>query len=165
MIELESAVADPAVLKGAYGCFPSGVTAVCALVDDAPDGIVVSSFTSVSLDPPLVSLCVQRTSNTWPRLPGRHRLGVSVLGAAHGAACRQLASRTGGRFAGLGWDATAEGAVLMHGAAAWLACSVHDVVPAGDHELVLLRVHALEGHPEVASLVFHASGFCRLAAA
>ena len=164
MIDLDP-VADTAVLRQAYGCFPSGVTAVCAVRDGAPVGIAASSFTSVSVDPPLVSLCVQSTSTTWPQLADRERLGVSVLGSTQGAACRQIASKTHDRFAGVGWGATAQGAVLLHDAAAWLDCSVYEVLPAGDHKLVLLRVHALRMHSDIAPLVFHASGFRGLAAA
>ncbi|MCI2422627.1 flavin reductase family protein [Saccharopolyspora sp. K220] len=164
MIELHPITPDPAVLKQAYGCFPSGVTAVCAYRDGGPVGIAASSFTSVSIDPPLVSLCVQRTSTTWPRLSNGPRLGVSMLGETHDAACRQISSRTGDRFASIEWERTAEGAVLLRDAAAWLDCSVDTVVPAGDHELILLRVHALQVRTDVAPLVFHGSRFRQLAA-
>jgi len=155
---------DQATLKEAYACFPSGVTAVCAYRGNAPVGIAASSFTAVSLDPPLVSLCVQHSSTTWPALSSGPRLGVSVLGETHGALCQQMSSRIGDRFAGVGWERTDAGAVLLHQAAAWLDCSVYQVVPAGDHLLVLLRVHALRVRGDVAPLVFHASRFRRLAA-
>jgi flavin reductase (DIM6/NTAB) family NADH-FMN oxidoreductase RutF len=149
-------------LRRAYGAFPSGVTAVCALRDGAPVGLAASSFVSVSMDPPLVSICVQRTSATWPLLADRDRLGVSVLGADQAAACRQLAGPAAGRFTGLVHHATPEGAVLLTGAAAWLDCSLHDVVDAGDHVLALLRVEALATHDGVAPIVFQASRFHRL---
>jgi flavin reductase (DIM6/NTAB) family NADH-FMN oxidoreductase RutF len=160
-------VPDPAetsVLRRAYGTFPSGVTAVCALRGGAPVGIVASSFVCVSMDPPLVSVCVQHISTTWPLLADRPRLGLSVLGSTHDRACRQIASKTGDRFAGIDHTATDEGAVLLHDAAAWLDCSIHGIVPAGDHDLVLLRVEALQTHDEIAPLVFHGSRFHALAA-
>lgn len=53
-------------LRPAFGCFPSGVTAVCADVDGVPAGLAASSFTSVSVEPPLVSVCMQHSSTTWP---------------------------------------------------------------------------------------------------
>lgn len=68
-------------LRRAFGCFPSGIT-VCALVDGTPVGMAASSFTSVSLAPPLVSVCIQHTSTTWPVLRNRPRLGLSVLAEA-----------------------------------------------------------------------------------
>jgi flavin reductase (DIM6/NTAB) family NADH-FMN oxidoreductase RutF len=160
-------VPDPtetSALRRAYGAFPSGVTAVCALRDGAPVGIAASSFVSVSMDPALVSVCVQHTSTTWPLLADRPRLGLSVLGSTHDRACRQIASKTGDRFAGIGFTATDDGAVLLHDAAAWLDCSLHEIVAAGDHDLVLLRVEALQTHDEIAPLVFHGSRFHALSA-
>ena len=151
-------------LRRAFGRFPSGVVAVCALRDDGvPVGMAASSFTSVSVDPPLVGVCVQRTSTTWPRLRDRARLGLSVLGSAHDLACRQLAAKEGDRFAGLAWHATEDGAILLDGATAWLDCAVHDVLPAGDHEIALLRVERQCTHPHLDPLVFYASGFQGLA--
>lgn len=164
MIELESVTGDPAQLRRAYACFPSGVTAVCALEDGVPVGIAASSFTSVSLAPPLVSLCVQNTSTTWPRLRSLPRLGVSVLGQDQNTAAQQLAAKRGDRFAELELTHTADGGVLVHGAVAWLDCSIHTEVPAGDHAIVLLRIHALRALPDHAPLVFHGSRFRQLAA-
>jgi flavin reductase (DIM6/NTAB) family NADH-FMN oxidoreductase RutF len=155
----------PAQLRRVFGAFPSGVTAIAALADGAPTGLAASSFTSVSLDPPLVSVCVAHSSTTWPALRDRTRLGVSVLGAHQEQACRRLAARDGDRFASLGWRATQEGAVLIEDASAWLDCSVEQVIRAGDHDIVLLRVHELDADPTVPPLVFHASGFRRLEAA
>ncbi|MDX6742311.1 flavin reductase family protein [Actinocorallia sp. A-T 12471] len=157
--------ADAPLLRTAFSCFPSGVTALCALVDGVPAGMAASSFTSVSLDPPLVSVCVANASRTWRRLAAAPRLGVSVLGADQGPACRALAGREADRFTGLPLHTAESGAVLLRGAPAWLECAVEDVVPAGDHRIVLLRVCAVDAEPDRSPLVFHASGFRRLAAA
>ena len=152
-------------LRHAFGSFPTGVTAVAALGDDGrPVGLAASSFTSVSLDPPLVSVCVAHTSTTWPLLRDRDRLGVSVLGAHQELACRRLAARDGDRFADLDWHATREGAVRIEGASAFFDCGIERIVPAGDHDIVLLRIHALDADHAVAPLVFHASRFHRIAA-
>ncbi|GAA4535067.1 flavin reductase family protein [Pseudonocardia xishanensis] len=165
MIELEPVAGDPLQLRRAYGCFPSGVTAVCALdAAGVPVGIAASSFTSVSVDPALVSVCVQQSSTTWPRLRELPRLGVSVLGEEQNAAAQRLASKQGDRFAELDWDATDDGGVLVGGAVAWLDCSIHAEVPAGDHMIVLLAIHALRAEPDRAPLVFHGSRFRQLAA-
>ncbi|MPY47435.1 flavin reductase family protein [Streptomyces acidicola] len=154
---------DPAELRAAYGTFPTGVTAVCALRDGAPVGFAASTFVPVSLDPPLVSVCVQHTSTTWPLLADRERIGLSVLADTQGTACRQLASKSGDRFAGVSVTTTGDGAVLLDEAAAWLDCSIHQILPAGDHDLVLLKVEAMRVYPGVPPLVFHASGFRSLA--
>ncbi|MCW2578349.1 MAG: oxidoreductase [Modestobacter sp.] len=150
---------DAGQLRAAYSCFPTGVVAICGEREGAPIGLVASSFTTVSLDPPLVSFCVQHTSETWPLLAGLPRIGLSVLGASHDAACRQLAARTGDRFAGLRTTTTEDGAVFIDDGAAHLECSVVDVLPAGDHKIVLLEIVALSARPTVAPLVFHASTF------
>lgn len=162
MVGLEITSGDPAQLRRAYGCFPSGVAALCTVEDDEPVGIAASSFTSVSVDPALVSVCVQNTSTTWPRLRRRPRLGLSVLAEGQNEACRALAMKTGDRFADLEWTAAPEGAVFVHGAVLHLDCSLHQEVPAGDHVIALLQVHALRADPERSPLVFHASRFRQL---
>lgn len=155
---------EPMALRAIYGTFPSGVTAVCALRDGSPVGFAASSFVSVSVDPPLVSVCVQDTSTTWPLLVDRPRLGLSVLGSDQGVMCRRLASKSANdRFADTSYTVTDGGAVLLHGAVAWLECTIHEIVRAGDHDVVLLRVEAMQDHPDVAPLVFHGSGFRTLA--
>jgi flavin reductase (DIM6/NTAB) family NADH-FMN oxidoreductase RutF len=152
----------PEALREAFGCFPTGVTAVCGLGPDGPVGLAASSFTSVSLEPPLVSVCLARTSTTWPSLRALPRLGVSVLAATQHLAGRALAARQGNRFGAVEWHASGDGAVFIAGAACWLDCSVDRVVPAGDHDLVLFEVHALEAFLDVAPLVFHGSQFREL---
>lgn len=154
---------DTQVLRQAFGCFPSGVTAFCGLVDGKPEGIAASSFTSVSLDPALVSVCVAKDSATWPKLARMSRLGISVLASEHGTVARALASKSADRFAGVDWTATDGGAVLVHGATLWLECKPFLRLPAGDHEIVLLEILALEMNPDVTPMVFHRSNFRELA--
>jgi flavin reductase (DIM6/NTAB) family NADH-FMN oxidoreductase RutF len=166
MDELDLApVTDPVELRRAYGCFPSGVAAVCADVRGVLTGMTVSTFTPVSLDPPLVSICVDRASSTWPVLRTARRLGISILADSHGEACRRLASRDGDRFAGTSVERTAAGGVLVHGATAWIEAALADEVPAGDHFVVLLRVMALAADPDVPPLLFHTSTFRRVGSA
>jgi flavin reductase (DIM6/NTAB) family NADH-FMN oxidoreductase RutF len=152
-------------LRRAFGCFPSGITAVCALVDGTPVGMAASSFTSVSLSPPLVSVCIQHTSTTWPVLRNRPRLGLSVLAEGHDDACLCLAGKHADRFAGTDWASSEDGALFVRGSTAWLDCSVHQEVPAGDHVIVLLRVDGLRAEPATPPLVFHNSRLRRLSAA
>jgi flavin reductase (DIM6/NTAB) family NADH-FMN oxidoreductase RutF len=116
----------------------------------------------VSLDPPIVSVCVAHSSTTWPRLREASRLGISVLGAHQEHVSRRLAARDGDRFASLSWAATAGGAVFLEGSSAWLECSVHAEVSVGDHIVVMLRVHALDSDPDVPPLVFHGSRYRQL---
>jgi flavin reductase (DIM6/NTAB) family NADH-FMN oxidoreductase RutF len=153
-----------ASLREAFGHFPTGVIAIAAEVDGVLVGLAASTFVPVSLDPPLVSFCVQNTSTTWPKLKDRARLGISVLGEAHDDAARSLAARTGDRFAGLQTRSTDNGAVFIEGTSVWLESSIDQLVPAGDHTIVILRVHDISVHPDVAPIVFHRSTFRRLGA-
>lgn len=149
-------------LRHVFGAFPTGVTAIAAIVNNRPLGMTASSFTSVSFDPPLVSLCVAHSSTTWPALKGAAYFGLSVLAAEQGDACRQLSARGVDRFAGLEWRATTLGAVVLHGASAWLSCSLYAEHRAGDHDIVVLRVHDLDADHAIAPLVFHTSRFRQL---
>jgi flavin reductase (DIM6/NTAB) family NADH-FMN oxidoreductase RutF len=154
---------DSQVLRQAFGCFPSGVTAFCGLVDGSPEGIAASSFTSVSLEPALVSVCVANNSTTWPKLARMSRLGISVLASEHGTVARALASKSPNRFDDVDWTSTEGGAVFVHGASLWLECKPFLRLPAGDHEIVLLEILALEMNPDVTPMVFHRSTFYELA--
>lgn len=154
---------SPQMLRAAFAAFPCGVAAVAGMESAAPVGMAASSFTSVSLEPPLVSVCVAHTSTTWPRLRGLPRLGLSVLADEHDELCRALAAKTGDRFARVEWTAASSGAVFIAGAAVWLDCSIENTVKAGDHDIEVLRIHDVEAHPDVSPLVFHSSRFRRLA--
>jgi len=156
---------DPTELRRVFGCFPSGVTAVCALVDGAPVGMAASTFVPVSLDPPLVSVCVRSASRTWTRLRWCAQLGISVLAGGHEVACRSLADQDGDRFKGVAWRAIPGDAVLVDGAVAWLACRLHAEVPAGDHVIALLRILGVRADSAGEPLVFHRSRFRHLSAA
>lgn len=158
------AVSDltPAVLREAFANFPSGITALAAMRDGHPRGLAASSFASVSLCPPLVSVCIARTSTTWPALRSIPRLGLSVLAEGQGQVARSLAARGIDRFAAVDWEHTPQGAVFVHGSALCLDCTRYAEIPAGDHEIVLLRIRQLWAHPDVPPLVFHGSRFRRL---
>jgi flavin reductase (DIM6/NTAB) family NADH-FMN oxidoreductase RutF len=157
-----SANLNPSTLREAFGHFPSGVIAIAAEVDGTKVGLAASTFVPVSLDPPLVSFCVQNTSTTWPQLKDVPRLGISVLGESHDDAARALAAKTGDRFAGLTTVSTDSGAVFVQGTSVWLESAVEQLIPAGDHTIVILRVSDITVHADVAPIVFHRSTFRRL---
>lgn len=156
---------DPARLRQAFGFFPSGVVAVAAQVDGRPVGLAASSFTSVSLDPPLVSVNLDVGSKTWPDLRRAPHLGVTILADHHADVCRQLAGAVEHRFDGVAHSVTDDGALLLDDGLARFDCTVYREVEAGDHVLVLLELHAVD-HVDAAAalapLVFHRSGFSRL---
>lgn len=148
---------DHGELRRAFGSFPSGVAALCAFVDGAPAGMAASSFTSVSLEPPLVSLCVAHSSTTWPRLAHAERLGLSVLAEGQGELCRALAAQGVDRFADVDYQVSADGALFLSGAALILDLSRRNVLVAGDHDIVVFEVCGFTDFPTTAPLVFHRS--------
>lgn len=152
------ATIDSAEFRRVLGHYPTGVAAVTAVGDGAqPLAMVIGSFTSVSLAPPLVGFLPAKTSRTWPRIANGGGFAVNVLSADQEAACRQLAG--GGadaeRFSGLAWRTSTRGLPLLDGVVATIECSLHSVTDAGDHLFVLGLVEALEvcgtGNP----LIFH----------
>lgn len=155
-----------ATVKTAFGAFPSGVAALCAEIDGVKVGMVASSFSvGVSFDPPMVMFSVQNASSTWPTLKAADRIGISILGSAHDAACYQLSSRKGDRFTGLDVHTADTGAIFVHDAAVWLECVVRSEVPAGDHHVIVLEVTSLRVAEGQEPLVYHATRFRQLRAA
>ncbi|MFE3449327.1 flavin reductase family protein [Nonomuraea sp. NPDC059194] len=145
--------------------FATGVVAITALDPGtgAPSGLAANSFTSVSLDPPLVAFCVAHTSTSWPRLRAARTLTVNVLAEHQQQVCAQLAARGGDKFAGLAWTRSPGGNPLLEGALAWLECSVEAEHPAGDHVIVVARVHQLDTHADGGPLLFFRGGYGRFA--
>ena len=154
---------DPTALRQAFGVFPSGVVAVAAVIDGRPVGLAASSFTSVSLSPPLVSVSIAKTSKTWPDLRRASHLGITVLAEHQGVVCGKLAGPVDDRFTDLPVSVTAEGALLLDEGLGFFDTTIYREVEAGDHMVVLLQLHSV-GHIAGQPLVFHRSAFTRLTA-
>ncbi len=154
---------EPAVLRAAFGHYPSGVAIVTAMGPGGPAGMVVSSFTSVSLKPPLVSFYAAHTSTTWPIIADVRTCCVNVLASDQGGVCQTIASKTGPRFDAVPWKPAPSGAPIFDGVASWLDCRIAEVRGAGDHDLVLLEVTAHAANADLQPLVFHRSGYRTLA--
>ena len=152
-------ISDETDLRRVFGRFPTGVTALCATDRGKPVGMTASAFVAISITPPLVSVCIKHGSATWRQLRGLGRIGISFLGAGHAATARQLAQRGDDRFHGLGFEATPDGAVFLTDAGAWLDCSVEQEIAAGDHDIILFRLHRAATAEGILPLVFHSSDF------
>ena len=153
---------DPNRLRKAFGNFPTGVVAVAAHVNGELIGLAASSFTSVSLAPPLVSLAIANTSKTWPRLRHAQHVGVTILADHHGPVARQLAGPVETRFDGLNVTLSDLGTVTLVDGLAQFDTTIYREVEAGDHTIVLLQLHAIEQADTSSPLVFHRSSFARL---
>lgn len=156
---------DPRVLRDALGRFCSGVTVVTGSVAGEPVGFTCQSFTSVSLDPPLVAITVQRTSTSWPRLRPTGRLVINVLADHQAALSSQFARRGGDRWAQVAWHAGRLGGPVLDECLLAVECVVAAEHDAGDHVLVLARVHTLHTPRTAADpLVFFRGDYRRLQA-
>ena len=153
-----------AALREVFGAFPSGVVAVVATIDGAPVGLAASSFTSVSIDPPLVSISIANGSKTWPDLRSASRLGVTVLAGHHAEFARQLAGPVEQRFEDIPLSHTDSPATYVRDGVAHFETSIHSELPAGDHIIVLLRVHGRSTLAGAEPLLFHRSGFRQISA-
>lgn len=153
---------DPAEFRRVLGHFASGVTVVTARDEDGPTGFACQSFSSLSLDPPLVSFMVARTSTTWPRIARAGSFCVNILGAEQVALCRAFAVSGADKFAGVPYEeAPATGSPLLDSVPAWIDCRVHTVHTGGDHLIVVGRVEALGAAEETEPLLFHRGVFGR----
>lgn len=150
---------DPAALRRAFTLYPRGVMAVAAMVDGEQVGLAVSAFVSVSLDPPLIVLCIDRESRTWPKLSQAGSIGVSVMHENQAWLGRQLASRRSDRFANATFEERPAGALLLDRSVSRLECTIENTVEGGDHLIVVLRVVGMWGNPGAEPLVWHDSGF------
>lgn len=150
---------SPADLRSIFGTFPTGVVAVAGIVDGERVGVAASSFTSVSLDPPLVSVAFDKGSSTWPALQRAERVGISVLAENQSELCRQLARKNVDRFENTETSTTENGAVFIHGAVSWLEVELHTELDGGDHSIALLTVHSMKSFDDSTPLVFHGSKF------
>jgi flavin reductase (DIM6/NTAB) family NADH-FMN oxidoreductase RutF len=149
--------------RNILGRFATGVVAVTAIDPRTgePTGLAVNAFTSVSLDPPLVAFCVGHASSTWPRIRAAGRHCVNILAESQRDVCLQLAARGGDKFAGLEWTRSPGGNPVIGGSLAWLECSIEDEHEAGDHAIIVARVHHLEKHHDGDPLLFYRGEYGR----
>jgi flavin reductase (DIM6/NTAB) family NADH-FMN oxidoreductase RutF len=130
---------DPLKYRAVLGHFPTGVTVITGLVDDQPVGFTIGSFTSVSLDPPLVGFLPMVTSDRWQQIRSSNAFCVNVLGIEHADLCWRFAKASIEHpFEGVGWTkAPITGSPVLDNAVAWMDCTIDQVVEAGDHDFVM----------------------------
>ncbi|MBO0767690.1 MAG: flavin reductase family protein [Solirubrobacterales bacterium] len=143
--------------RSVLGRLPTGVVVVTGGVPETPSGLVVGSFMSVSLDPPLVAVCPAKTSTSWPAIEAQGEFCANVLHHSQSDLARTFAKSGGDKFAGVPTRRSpATGSPLLEGVAAWIDCRIHQTIEAGDHLLVLGEVLELAAGDEDGALVFHA---------
>lgn len=155
---------DPLELRQVSGHFATGVTIVTASRDGKPCGLTVNSFTSLSLDPPLVLVCVNRTARSYPCLEAAGQFAVNVLAQGQEELSRRFASQEEGKFSGLSFHAgAATGAPILDGVHAWLECRVLERFPGGNTHTVLIGSVEALGAGAGEPLLFYGGRYAALA--
>lgn len=134
---------DPRALRNAFGAFLTGVTVVTTTdAEGRPIGFTANSFASVSLDPPLLLVCLAKRSYNYATLTEAKGFAVNILAEDQEAVSNTFARPSDDRFAAVGWSAGPEGSPVLDGVAAWFDCAMHEIVDAGDHAILMGRVGA-----------------------
>jgi len=156
-------IVDPGAMREVLGHFASGVTVVTALTADGPAGFTCQSFSSLSLDPPLVTFAPARTSATWSRLRQIGRFCVNVLAEGQDAVSQNFARSAPEKFAGVPWTPSIHGAPVLEGIVAWIDGELWAEYDGGDHTIAVARVLDLGAHPDRRPLLFHRGAYGLLA--
>lgn len=154
---------DSAQFRQVLGHFPTGVTVVTAVHDGTPTGLAIGSFSSVSLDPPLVGFFPGTTSSSFPAIEASGAFCVNILGEDQEQLCRLFASKSDDKFVGVGWKPGVSGSPVLDGVLAWIDCEIESITPAGDHWFVLGRVLDLQVAGKGGPLIFFRGGYGRFA--
>jgi 3-hydroxy-9,10-secoandrosta-1,3,5(10)-triene-9,17-dione monooxygenase reductase component len=152
-------VVDPRVMRDVLGHFASGVTVVTAMAPGGPIGFTCQSFSSLSLEPPLVAFAPARTSTTWPRLRAAGRFCVNVLAEEQSELSQAFARSGTDRYAGVSWAPSPHGSPMLDRVVAWIDSELWAEYDGGDHTIVVARVLDLGADPDRSPLVFHRGGY------
>ena len=146
---------DPAHFRKVLGSFPTGVTVVTGMDEGRPVGLAIGSFTSVSLDPPLVAFLPAKTSSSWPAIERHGHFCVNVMAADQGDICAQFASKMDDKFLGVDWEPGPHtDSPRLAQCVAWMDCTIEQIHDAGDHWIVVGRVQEMDLDREADPLVF-----------
>ncbi len=150
---------DSSRFRHVLGHFATGVAVITAVGPSGPVGMVVSSFTSVSLEPPLVAFLPDRSSTSWPKIRAACAFCVNILSAGQEELCAQFARKGIDKFAGVSWRPASSGAPILDGGMAWIDCELTQTFESGDHYIAIGRVLQLEAAEYGVPLVFFQGGY------
>jgi flavin reductase (DIM6/NTAB) family NADH-FMN oxidoreductase RutF len=150
---------DSSRFRHVLGHFATGVAVITAITPSGPVGMAVSSFTSVSLEPPLVAFLPDKSSTSWPKIRGAGVFCVNILSAGQEELCARFARKGIDKFAGVSWRAAPSGAPILEGGMAWIDCELTQTFESGDHFIAIGRVVQLEAAEYGVPLVFFQGGY------
>ena len=147
---------DQALYRQVMGHFPTGVVVIAS---PGPVGTAIGSFSSLSLDPPLVLFSITKTSSSWPKMRESGVFCVSVLAEDQEHVSRAFAQSGADKFAGLGYKPMSSGSPRIDDSVAWIDCDITDVYDGGDHDIVVGRIREMAIEREVKPLLFFRGGY------
>ena len=150
---------DGATYRTVLGHFATGIALVTAMDGAEPVGMACNSFTSVSLEPPLVLFCAAHSSSTWPRIQAAGKWAANILGEDGEEICRLFAQKGAERFAHVAYSTGRTGAPVIDSALAFVDCETVAEHEAGDHVIVVGRVVELGYAPKGKPLLFYRGGY------
>jgi 3-hydroxy-9,10-secoandrosta-1,3,5(10)-triene-9,17-dione monooxygenase reductase component len=154
---------DSATFRRVLGHYPTGVCVITSTEPSGrPIGMSIGSFTSVSLDPPLVAFFPDRRSTSWERMRDTGHFCVNVLGDHQEAISRRFATPAADKFIGISHRASNLGLPILDGVLAWIDCQLHTVHEVGDHFIVVGKVASLAVEHSAQPLLFHKGGYGQL---
>jgi flavin reductase (DIM6/NTAB) family NADH-FMN oxidoreductase RutF/NAD(P)-dependent dehydrogenase (short-subunit alcohol dehydrogenase family) len=153
---------DDLRFREVLGNFVTGVSIITTMDGDEPVGVAANSFTSVSLDPPLILFCVAHSSSTWPRIQRAGKFAVNILGDHQEELCRLFATKGADRFGHTPWRAGVSGSPVLEDSIAYLDCVIENEHASGDHTIVVGRVLDLDAKDDARPLLFHRGAYARV---
>lgn len=149
-------VVDPTQFRDVLGAFCSGITVITAVgADGTPHGMTCQSFSSLSLDPPMVVFAPARTSTTWPHIREVAHFCVNILAEDQNGISDAMSRRGTDKYAGIAWTPSPGGVPHLAGAAAWIDCDLAAEHDGGDHTIVVGAVRALARGEAQKPLLYH----------
>ena len=159
-METEAPAIAADMFRNVLSHYPTGVSIVTGdVADTGPVGLVVGTFTSLSLEPAMVSFMPAKSSTSWPKIQSSGSFCVNVLGANQGDLCKQFSARGGKKFEGVEWRPAATGSPILSGAMAWVDCRIEQVFDSGDHQIVVGRVVDLRVESDELPMAFLRGSF------
>jgi flavin reductase (DIM6/NTAB) family NADH-FMN oxidoreductase RutF len=154
---------EKAEFRQTLGHFASAVTVVTATLEgDKPAGITVTAFTSLSLEPPLVLICIDKRARIHDHLARGAYFAVNILADDQEAVSRRFASSEPDQFREIGYTPGASGAPLIHDSVAAIECKIVDLLPGGDHTIIVGEVEATRIH-QGKPLLYFRGGYASIA--
>ena len=147
---------DAADFRKVLGSYPTGVCVVTALDDSSkPTGMVVGSFTSVSLDPPLVGFFPDKKSTSWPLIEAAGHFCVNIMGSDQQDVCRAVGAKGDQKFVGVEYTLSEHNLPIIANSLACIECRLYSVTEAGDHWFVMGEVLRMESARDEDPMLFH----------